>query len=269
MNFGLSFSVSSSSLQPSSASKTDSRKDVSREPRDPGRTHAKIWWTVLPALVLPLVASLFYFVLFPGTVFGNSFYGGIKVLLLVWPVVVSLFVLKRPLLRDALGRKRPRASLIQGALFGIAVVAVMFGLLQTPLGDFVTGSSDRIRQRVSDIGMLEHFVLWAFVISLVHSFMEEFYWRWFVFGHLREVISLPKAHALAAVAFASHHIVITSQFFNLGFGIFLGVCVGIGGAMWSWLYQRHHTLWGAWLSHAIIDFGIFWVGYRVLFGGEA
>ena len=41
------------------------------------------------ALVLPLMASFFYFVLFPGTAFGNAFYTAIKIFLLTWPVIAT------------------------------------------------------------------------------------------------------------------------------------------------------------------------------------
>lgn len=224
------------------------------------------WAVVAPALVLPLVASFFYFVLFPGTAFGNSFYSAIKVFLLVWPFAATLLIL-----RESLRRKRPTRpgrwrSLLVGAGFGIAVALLMLVLERfSPMGAVLEQNGERIRERVDGLGMLDHFVFAALAISIAHAALEEFYWRWFAYGNLRHLVSQPWAHLIAAVGFMSHHVVITSQFFPLGFALFLGACVGIGGAFWSWLYQRYDTLWGPWFSHMIVDFAIFYLGYQLIF----
>jgi hypothetical protein len=44
----------------------------------------------------------------------------------------------------------------------------------------------------------------------------------------------------------------------------LGGAVGLGGIIWSLLYQRQGTLSGAWLCHAIVDMGIMAIGYKLL-----
>jgi len=50
----------------------------------------------------------------------------------------------------------------------------------------------------------------------------------------------------------------------MGWALFLGVCVAIGGAVWSILYNRYGSLLGAWTSHMIVDLGLMWVGWEVL-----
>ena len=82
---------------------------------------------------------------------------------------------------------------------------------------------------MESLGFLENFILFAVFITLVHSFIEEFYWRWFVFGRLREVIPLPAAHALAAVTFTGHHVVVTLQYYPVWFALGLAGLVGVGG----------------------------------------
>ncbi len=224
------------------------------------------WLVVGPALVLPLAASFFYFVLFPGTRFGNGFYTAIKIFLLAWPPLATLVILRESLRREPPGVIGRRRSLLIGTGFGLAVVGLMLALKEfSPMGALMEQNGARIREKVDGLGMLDHFAIAAFAISIVHAALEEFYWRWFVYGNLRHLIPRPWAHGIAATGFMAHHIVITSQFFPLGFAIFLGLCVGIGGAVWSWLYQRHRSLWGPWFSHMLVDFGIFWIGYRLLF----
>ena len=94
--------------------------------------------------------------------------------------------------------------------------------------------------------------------------MEEFYWRWFAFGQAKKLMPAGIAHLVAAVGFASHHVVILSQFFHLVWAFVFGVCVALGGAFWSWQANRYNSLIGPWFSHKIIDLGLMWVGWEVL-----
>jgi uncharacterized protein len=222
------------------------------------------WAVLLPALFLPFVASFFYFVLFPGTAFGNSFYSGIKVFLLVWPFLAVLLILKEKMIEPG-ETKQHLASLLPGVGFGLLVVTVLVVLLKaTPLAALIDENSPRIAARIHDLGVADHFLWFAIFISFAHAALEEFYWRWFVFRQSLKLMPVAVAYVVAAVGFASHHIVILSQFFPLGWALALGACVGIGGAVWCWIYRRHHSLLGPWASHMIIDLGLMWVGWEVL-----
>jgi membrane protease YdiL (CAAX protease family) len=44
----------------------------------------------------------------------------------------------------------------------------------------------------------------------------------------------------------------------------LSSAVAVGGAFWAWLYERTGSIYSAWLSHLLIDAGIFWVGYELV-----
>lgn len=222
------------------------------------------WLVLVPALVIPFIASFFYFVLFPGTAFGNGFYKGVKVFLLVWPIVATILILKVKMI-DRSHEKRHLASMMPAVGFGLLVVGLLFFLLEaTPLGLILDDNRDRIAGRIRDLGVADHFLWFALFISFFHAALEEFYWRWFVFGLAQKVMRLPLAYLVASAAFASHHVVVLSQFFPIAWALVLGACVGIGGAMWCWLSYRYNSLYGAWVSHMVIDLGLMWVGWEVL-----
>ncbi len=216
-------------------------------------------------MVVPLITSLFYFVFFAGTTFANGLYTLQKILLVVWPVVATRWILKEPLWSGRFTGHQPAGrSLLEGAILGIAIVTVMFGLMATPMGGVIREGADNIRTRVEGMGVLDHFLIFALFLSIIHSWIEEFYWRWFVYGNLRRLTRPWIAHVAAAIGFSAHHIVVLSQFFRLDMAVFLGVNVGIGGWLWSVLYARQGTLLGAWISHLIVDLGIMWLGAKLM-----
>ncbi len=227
---------------------------------------AKRWLLVAPAMCLPLAASFFYFVLFPGTFLGNSFYSGIKCFLLIWPFVAVCWLMREPLI-ERVREKRHLPSAVAGTVFGAIVFSMLVWLVkESPFTYLITENSGRISERIHGLGVAEHYLWFALFISFAHAALEEFFWRWFVFGQLRKLISVPWACFWAAVGFAAHHVVILTQFFPIGWALALGACVGIGGAVWSLIYHRYGSLLGAWISHMIIDLGLMWVGWIALNG---
>ena len=234
---------------------------------DPGAdvSTARLWAAVLPAAVLPFLGSLIYFVAFAGEPWARWTYVLVKVFTLVWPLVATVWILRRRIPRVDWRAPRHRRALPAGALYGGAVIVAVLLLLRTPVGAEVLAFAPRIRTKVLQLGVLDHYGPFALFLSVVHSGIEEFYWRWFVFGRLREILSLPMALVISSLAFASHHAVIVSQYVSLGWALVGTLAVAAAGAIWCLMYERQKTLTGAWLSHILADLAILWVGYRMLF----
>lgn len=113
------------------------------------------------------------------------------------------------------------------------------------------------------------FLTFALVISVVHSLLEEYYWRWFVFGWLTRQMSWVPAALISSLAFMSHHVVVLAYYLPGRFWIGVmpfSLCVAVGGFVWAWLYWRSENLYAAWLSHLLIDAAIMVVGWDLLMG---
>ena len=226
---------------------------------------SRILAALVPAALLPVTASLFYFVLFSDHPWARVLYGATKLFTLLWPLLAVRFVLGETL-HNPLGNLRGQLRAVPlGALAGLLVVGLMAGLMATPAGAVVLQSAGTIRAKAQQLGILSHYVAFAIFLSLVNSAVEEFYWRWFVYGQLRRLLPGWRAHALAAAAFAAHHVVVVTQFFPLGEALGFGVAVGLGGVIMSLLYERQRTLCGAWVCHLVVDLGIMGIGYGLLF----
>jgi len=224
------------------------------------------WWPVLLAMSLPFVSSLFYFVLFSEAAWAQVLYSMTKVFQVVWPVLALRWILKGRFRWPALWPPGSWRAFSLGVASGLVIVVLLAVAWWTPFRDVVIGSADKIRDKVEPLGVLNWYWTFGLFLAVVHSFLEEYYWRWFVFGRLRQRLPVWRAHVLAGAAFASHHIIITTQYFPLGWGIVFGSMVGLGGVLWSVLYVRQKTLAGAWISHVMVDLGILSFGHKILFG---
>ncbi len=231
------------------------------------------WCVVVFALFFPSLVTLVYFVVLAraptavqqtSAVIGKGIEFGLP---LVWVLAVQ-----RARLRF---RAPDRAGMVEGAGFGLAVLVAMMVLYHgwlKPAGYLSPESpvAGAVLDKVRGFGVD---TLWKYVAlgafySLIHSGLEEYYWRWFVFGQLGRLVSLNWAILVSSIGFMLHHILIL--------GVYFGWCspatwvfsaaVAVGGAYWAWLYQRSDSLWGPWLSHLIIDTAIFVVGYDLVVG---
>lgn len=225
------------------------------------------WAALLPALTVPFLGSLIYFVWIPEGPVGQATYTGTKIFTLVYP----LFFL-RLIGSSGLTRREERQAtwpswkvvVLTGVGSGLAIALLGALLMLTPLGEMVREGADEVTDKAEGLGFRKHFLLFAVFVSVFHSALEEYYWRWFAYGHLREKVGHWAGHGIAALAFGGHHLVITMQFFSPGLAIFLTLCVVAGGLIWTLMYEWQGTVIGCWLSHLCVDVLLMLIGYQLL-----
>jgi len=224
---------------------------------------------LLLALGYPTLLTWVYFDLLAESEAGvqQTVYGLGKCLQFAFPLAWYLLVQKQSLRL----RGSARASVLAGLAFGgAAAVAtgMLFHFVLAPAGLFAGGPQEAIRAKVTGFGIRHagQYAALAVFYSLIHALLEEYYWRWFVFGQLRRTWRPWSAITVSSLAFAGHHVVVLAQFFGglSAATIFFTLCVACGGAFWAWLYDRDRSLVAPWLSHMLVDAGIFAVGYSLV-----
>jgi membrane protease YdiL (CAAX protease family) len=222
---------------------------------------------ILFALVFPSLATWVYFVALAGRPAAVQSAGGAigKVVQFGFPIAWTVLVL-----REKLPSLRPSArGVAAGLAFGVAVGAGMLGLalLWLEPNGFFAGPGDLIRAKVRGIGCatLGSYVALGAFYCVCHSWLEEYYWRWFVFGQLRRRMSLAAALLVSSLGFTAHHVLVLASFFGWASPAtwVFSAGVAVGGACWAWLYERSGSLCGPWLSHVLVDAAIFVVGYEL------
>jgi membrane protease YdiL (CAAX protease family) len=130
-----------------------------------------------------------------------------------------------------------------------------------------------VRAKVLGMGIdtPARFAVLAVFYALVHSFLEEYFWRWYVFSELRRFTRDGTAIALSSLGFMAHHVIVLGLYFREAWWLtlLLSASVAIGGVVWAWLYRRSGSLLGPWLSHALVDAAIMAIGYQMIWGFAA
>jgi membrane protease YdiL (CAAX protease family) len=225
----------------------------------------RLWLALAPAATVPFLAALLYFVVLSAHPVAKLLYTGAKVFTVAWPALAVTVVLGEKLHWRSGGWRRRLAAVPLGAVVGVLIAAAMAALLATPARAAFFAGADAIRLKAVQLGILAWYWPFALFLSLVNSLVEEYYWRWFLYGQLRRVFPGWRAHALAGAAFGAHHVVIATQFFPGALGLVLGASVGVGGVIMSLLYERQGTVAGAWACHLVVDLGIMAAGHALLF----
>lgn len=201
-----------------------------------------------------------------GTAFGKAVYAVSKVWIVLLPLIWTLWVD-----RSRLHVTKPWASrgLGVGALLGVAIAAAIVGTYALLGNHLINVDQMRVAAMKNGIGTPANYLALVVGLALVNSLVEEYVWRWFVFGQCERLTNGFVAVLISAAFFTLHH------FFALiaqaPLGVTLLACLGvfIGGCAWSWCYLKFRSIWPGWVSHILVDLAVFGVGYMVLFGSTA
>lgn len=225
------------------------------------RIETWVWVAFLATIFVQLVGTLFYFVWLNDASMVQPVYALTKTLMLLAPLVLVLY-LKLPI-GPIRFRKNLGASIAWGIISGCVIAGPIF-LVYSVFQETWLPFADNIRNKIADVGIAKTYLIAALGISLGHSLFEEYFWRWYVVRGLAVRFSATVAIVLGGLLFAMHHYILLSQFFGVGLTILFGTFVGIGGVMWSLIYRRTESLLAPWISHAIVDGTLFYIGFLLV-----
>ena len=227
--------------------------------------------TLVVAMTLPTALAYLYFVVLGGggraNVLQQTAYATGKIFQFAIPVLFFAVVVRR----FPQFRRPDTEGLLLGLGFGLLVSAALFAAYYGGLhsSKMLAQSPARIRQKLEEFGVtstLEFLGLGLF-IAVVHSFLEEYYWRWFVFGRLRTLMPVWPAIVLSSLGFMAHHVIVVNAYVPDRFWTAVvpaSLAVAVGGAVWAWLYHKARSLLAPWLSHGMIDVALFVIGWDLM-----
>lgn len=163
-----------------------------------------------------------------------------------------------------------KLGLVSGLVILSLLLILYFSLRGMP---FLADTSLAIQKKLVDFGADTplRYALLAIFISVAHSFLEEYYWRGFVYSELKAWIGGRPALLISALGFTGHHIVVIHKYcppeYVWALVPLFSAFVFVAGIIWSKLYDRSSSLAGAWISHLFADVAILLIGAHLVFGG--
>ena len=209
--------------------------------------------TVLCCLVMALVDGI----LRPGYAVKSAIKAAMFMLIPLRASRIDQSVLYLPLLYPK------KKGLLAAVALGIGIYAVILGgyFLVSPFFDF----SQIAGALTANAGVTkENFLYVSLYISFANSFLEEFFFRGFVFTNLKRLSGRKMAYIFSAAAFSLYHVAMMIGWFS--FGLFLLVMVGLiaGGMIFNWLNEKLDTIYCSWLTHMFANFAINTIGFILL-----
>ena len=219
---------------------------MGHEPTNTRRLSAAAWLGLAFAMTFPTVMAAIYFLALGG---GEKANPAQQLAYSVGKIVQFTFPLAFVLVAD---RRWPRPhrptsdGLALGLGFGVLVACAMLGLYFGWLANsaLLASTPALVRGKMFEFHITTpsaYFGLAAFIV-VVHSLLEEYYWRWFIFDRLSRGLGDDSAAVVSGLAFMGHHVVVLHVYFP---GQFLTAVVpfslgiAVGGMVWAWLFRRH------------------------------
>ena len=157
-----------------------------------------------------------------------------------------------------------KAGILKALLLGIGMYTVILG------GYFLTRNIIDFSNVTSSLteGMgitAENIIYISLYISIMNSFLEEFFFRGFGFITLKKYTARKVAYIFSSTLFAIYHVGMLIDMFHFGVLLLLLLAIIIGGCIFNYLNESNENIYSSWFVHMFGSFAINTVGF-ILFG---
>ena len=161
--------------------------------------------------------------------------------------------------RSSIQFEKKKTFLLSIVLSVVTFSVIWIGyLLFEPLVDF-----DSIK---AELGLTQtEFLLRGIYITLGNSFLEEFFFRGFIFFNMYELGLKKFAFLFSSVLFAVYHIAIFQSWFPLPIMLLVIFSLFVVGLVFNYLCMRVASFKGSWMVHASADLAIILIGWTVFY----
>ena len=157
-----------------------------------------------------------------------------------------------------------KSGIIKALILGVGVYAViLLGFLFTRN---IIDYSNVTSSLTEGMGITaENFIYVSLYISLMNSFLEEFFFRGYGFITLKKYISRRTAYIFSSSIFAVYHVGMLIGMFHFGPLVILLLGLIVGGCIFNYLNELNDNIYPSWFVHMFANFAINTVGF-ILFG---
>lgn len=155
-------------------------------------------------------------------------------------------------------------GLLKSLLLGVLIYLITLGsyFLTKNIIDY----SNVTTSLTSGMGITaDNFIYVSLYISLMNSFIEEFFFRGYGFITLKKYSNRKFAYVFSSVIFAVYHVGMLIGMFNNFSLLLLLIALIIAGCIFNYLNEKNNNIYSSWFVHMFTNFAINTVGF-ILFG---
>ena len=157
-----------------------------------------------------------------------------------------------------------KSGILKSLLLGIGVYSVIL------IGYFLTRNIidySNVTSNLTDgMGITsDNFIYVSLYISLMNSFLEEFFFRGYGFITLKKYTGRRFAYIFSSLIFAAYHVGMLIGMFDIGTLALLLFGLIVGGCIFNYLNEKNNNIYPSWFVHMFANFAINTVGF-ILFG---
>ncbi len=120
---------------------------------------------------------------------------------------------------------------------------------------------DNISNELLEIGVTPlNFIFVAIYITFGNSFIEEYFFRGYIFANLTKEGWKKRAYVISSILFALYHIGIFLTWFSYKISFIALFGLFFGGIIFNWLNSKSGKITNSWLVHMIADVSVMVVG---------
>jgi len=178
----------------------------------------------------------------------------IKILLFgVLPILYYKLILKKSLKPKIIINKKFYLSLGIGIAAAIIVLSAYF-ILQNYIDLNLIATELKEKEKITAM----NFIFAAIYITFINSFLEEFFFRGFIFLQLNRT---KFAYIFSSLLFGLYHISIFQTWFNIWIMALALFGLTAVGFILNWLNEK--SILNSWIVHILADTAVMYIGFRM------
>lgn len=160
-------------------------------------------------------------------------------------------------------RKMKKKDIMLGIIFGVAsfiIIIITYSILKGYIDTQSIVAEMQDKSKITPV----NFIFVGLYITFGNSFLEEMFFRGYIFLNLYESGQKKFAYVFSSTLFGLYHIAIFKNWFNIGL-ILLAMVGLIGvGFIFNWLDTKSKNFINSWIVHVLADSAIIFIGMKLL-----
>ena len=184
------------------------------------------------------------------------------VLLVIIPLVIIYFCKKTTFKKEYnlenVTFKDLKKPLVAGIL--IYVLTIIGYIIFKPIID-----TDTLVNGLAESGINAGNIIYtSLYLSFINSFMEEFFFRGFIYQHF-STISVKIGYVVSSALFSIYHVLVMFAIFDWMMGVLALIGLMIVGMILVYINNSNKSIINSWIVHLFADLGIVTIGIFLLF----